>query len=484
MARLNLLPVVQILGFLLILLSFLMTLPVNLLMLGATPDWLAFVQSAGICFIVGLLCFLSAGRKPYGLKQRQMFILTTSAWVVIPLFSSLPLLLSDLHLSVTDAFFESISGVTTTGSTILTGLDHLPDDILLWRSIMQWMGGIGIIGMAVAILPFLRIGGMRLFATESSEWTEKAVPRTNRLALGLVFSYLILTASCTAVYWLLGMDPFNALNHALTTVSTGGYSTSDSSMGQFNQLSILFASSIFMMLAAIPFFLFVRLLNGEAQPLLRDQQIRFFLKLLLVLAALTALYRVLHDGTLILDAFVHALFNVTSVVTTTGYASEDYSLWGPFVVVVFFFLTFVGGCSGSTSGGMKIFRFQLSMLLLREQVLRLLHPNVVVARYYNGRIISDEIVASSVAFSFIFLATLAVVAAILAALGLDLVTSLTGAATALANVGPGLGATIGPAGTFQPLPDAAKWVLMMAMLLGRLELLTVFVMFSPLFWRN
>lgn len=485
MALINILPVIQILGFLLILLSFLMTLPVNLLMFGETPDWLAFVTSASICFGVGVVCFYSAGgERRHALKQRQMFILTVSAWIFIPLFSSLPLLLSDLNLSITDAFFESISGVTTTGSTVMTGLDYMPGDILLWRSIMQWMGGIGIIGMAVAILPFLRIGGMRLFATESSEWTEKAVPRTNRLARGLVFSYLALTVGCILTYWALGMNLFNAINHGLTTVSTGGYSTSDSSMGQFDQLSILFASSIFMMLGGIPFFLFVRLLNGQARPLLRDQQIHFFVKFLVVISALIALYRVLNEETSPLDAFVEALFNVTSVVTTTGYASQDYSLWGPFVVVLFFFLTFVGGCSGSTSGGMKIFRFQLSMLLLREQVLRLLHPNAVIGRRYNGRIISDEIVASSVAFSFIFLATLAVVAGILAALGLDLVTSLTGAATALANVGPGLGDIIGPAGNFQTIPDPAKWVLMLAMLLGRLELLSVFVMFSPQFWRS
>ncbi|SEK29191.1 TrkH family potassium uptake protein [Ectothiorhodospira marina] len=484
MALFNVRPIVQILGFLLILLSFLMTLPVNLLMFGDTPDWLAFVKSGIICFSVGLLCFLSAGRERHALKQREMFILTVSAWIVIPLFSSLPLLLSDLELSVTDAFFESISGVTTTGSTVMSGLDHLPHDVLLWRSIMQWMGGIGIIGMAVAILPFLRIGGMRLFATESSEWTEKALPRTNRLARGLVFSYLILTVSCISVYWLLGMDLFNAFNHALTTVSTGGYSTSDSSMGQFDQSSILFASAFFMMLGGIPFFLFVRLLDGQAQPLLGDQQVHFFLKFLLLIASVIALYRVVTEGTFPLDAFVHALFNVTSVVTTTGYASQDYSLWGPFVVVLFFFLTFVGGCSGSTSGGMKIFRFQLSMLLLREQMFRLLHPSAVIARRYNGRIISDEIVASSVAFSFIFLATLAAVASVLALLGLDLTTSLSGAVTALANVGPGLGDTIGPAGNFQPLPDAAKWVLMVAMLLGRLELLSVLVMFSPHFWRG
>lgn len=480
----SIVPIIQILGFLLILLSFLMTLPVNLLIFSETQDAFAFVQSALICFFVGLVCFFATPRKRHGLKQREMFLLTVMAWVVIPLFSSLPLLLSDLNLSITDAFFESISGVTTTGSTILVGLDYLPSDILLWRSIMQWVGGIGIIGMAVAILPFLRIGGMKLFATESSEWTEKAVPRTNRLARGLVFSYLTLTGSCILVYWVLGMDLFNAVNHALTSISTGGYSTSDLSMGQFDSLPILVASSLFMILGSVPFFLFVRLLNGQYLPLFRDKQVQFFIQFLLAVALTITIYRIMIDGVDPVETFIEALFNVTSVVTTTGYATQDYSRWGPLVVVLFFFLTFVGGCSGSTSGGMKIFRFQLSMLMLREQVRRLLHPNAVIARYYNGRIISDEIVASAVAFSFIFLATLAAVAAALACLGLDLVTSLTGAATALANVGPGLGDVIGPAGNFATLPDAAKWVLMIAMLLGRLELLSVFVLFSRQFWRG
>lgn len=480
----SILPIVQILGFLLILLSFLMTLPVNLLVFGETPDWLAFVKSAVVCFVLGVAALMVVGRKKHALKQKQMFMLTVSAWVLIPLFSSLPLLMSDLRLTVTDAFFESISGVTTTGSTVLTGLDALPDDILLWRSLMQWMGGIGIIGMAVAILPFLRIGGMRLFATESSEWSEKVVPRTNSLARSLVLIYLGLTVACVLSYWVLGMTFFNALNHALTTVSTGGYSTSDSSMGQFDSAGILLVATVFMALGGMPFFLFVRFIHGQRAPLFRDQQVRFFLVLLLVIALILTLYRVLYQAADPLASFVHALFNVTSVVTTTGFASTDYSLWGPFAVVIFLFITFIGGCSGSTAGGMKIFRFQLSILLLREQVRRLLHPRAVFARNYNGRVIGDDIVASSVAFSFIFLATLAFVTAILGFLGLDLVTSLSGAATALTNVGPGLGNTIGPAGNFQTLPDAAKWVLMGAMLLGRLELLSVFVMLSPEFWRH
>lgn len=477
-------PIIQILGYLLILLSFMMTLPVNLMIFDQAQDWAAFAKSSLVCLVVGLICFYSSPRKRYGLRQREMFLLTVSSWIVIPLFSSLPLLWSDLDLSVTDAFFESISGITTTGSTILVGLDYLPSDILLWRSIVQWLGGIGIIGMAVAVLPFLRIGGMRLFATESSEWTEKAVPRTNRLARGLVVSYLALTLGCIVVYWVLGMDLFNAFNHALTTVSTGGYSTSDSSMGQFDSLAIMASSCVFMILGSVPFFLFVRLLNGDSKPLFRDRQVRFFVGFLLTIALIITGYRVWASGAEPAEAFVQTLFNVTSVVTTTGYASEDYTTWGPLAVVLFFFLTFVGGCSGSTSGGMKIFRFQLSIMMLREQVRRLLHPNVVMSRYYNGRVIGDEIITSAVAFSFLFLTTLAVVAAVLATLGLDLVTSLTGAATALANVGPGLGETIGPAGNFAALPDAAKWVLMAAMLLGRLELLSVFVLFSRQFWRG
>ncbi|WP_336367819.1 TrkH family potassium uptake protein [Marinobacter sp. C2H3] len=477
-------PIVQILGFLLILLSFLMTLPVNLLMLDQSPDWPAFVKSAAICFGTGLAALMVTRRRNHALKQRQMFLLTVSAWIVIPLFSSLPLLWSGLNLSVTDAFFESISGITTTGSTVLSGLDDLPADILLWRSIMQWMGGIGIIGMAVAILPFLRIGGMRLFATESSEWSEKAVPRTSSLARSLVGVYLGITILCVLSYWTLGMGLFDAVNHALTTVSTGGYSTSDQSMGKFDTPGILLASTVFMAIGGMPFFLFVRFVHGQRSPLFRDSQVRFFLVLLVAIAAVLAVYRVVTDHVDPFTAYVEALFNVTSVVTTTGYASQDYTLWGPFAVVIFLFITFVGGCSGSTAGGMKVFRFQLSMLLLREQIRRLLHPHAVFARNYNGRVISDDIVASSVAFSFIFLATLAVMTSLLGILGLDLVTSFTGALTALTNVGPGLGDIIGPAGNFQSLPDGAKWVLMISMILGRLELLSVLVMLSPDFWRS
>lgn len=479
----NFRPVVHILSVLLVILSIFMTLPVNLLWFGDHSDWQAFVSSSAITLAVALVGLFITRRDTGNLKQKEMFVLTVSSWIILPGFASLPLLLSDLHLSVTDAFFESLSGITTTGSTVLVGLDDMGQDILLWRSIIQWMGGIGIIGMAVAILPFLGVGGMRLFATESSEWTEKALPRTGTLGKGLMLVYVSLTLACVLVYWASGMSLFNALNHALTTLSTGGYSTSDSSMGQFDSDLILLESSLFMMLGALPFFLFVRFINGQRNALWCDAQVLAFLKILFIAAALITAFRIAGGEDEYVSVFISALFNVTSIVTTTGYASEDYSLWGPVSVALFFFLTFIGGCSGSTSGGMKVFRFQLAYMLLREQMKNLLHPNAILSRKYNGRVVSNDIITSCIAFLTLFMVTLAALSLVLSLQGLDLVTSVTGAATALTNVGPGLGELIGPAGNFKSLPDAAKWTLCVGMLLGRLELLSVAVLFSPAFWR-
>lgn len=480
----NLKPVIHILSFLLVLLSAFMTLPVILLATGDHSDWWAFVKSAMIVLGIGLAGLFASRRQNGMLKQKQMFLLTVSSWGLISVLASLPLIFSDLDLSTTDAIFESVSGITSTGSTVLTGLDDMPGDILVWRSIIQWIGGIGIIGMAVAILPFLRVGGMRLFATESSDWSEKALPRTITLGRGLVGTYVGLTALCVIAYWLGGMSLFDAFNHGLTTVATGGYSTSDASMGKFDSDLLLLIATVFMALGALPFFLYVRMLNGQHWAIWTDAQVRFFIKILLWVTLAMTVQGVWIQDSNAWDAFVASAFNVTSIITTTGYASEDYTIWGPLSVAVFFFLTFIGGCSGSTSGGMKVFRFQLSFIMLREQITRLLHPRAVLSRRYNGRLISDDIIASSIAFSFMFFVTFALIALALATLGLDLTTSLTGAATAIANVGPGLGEIIGPAGNFQALPDAAKWVLCVGMLLGRLELLSVLVLLTPDFWRK
>ncbi|MEP2613427.1 TrkH family potassium uptake protein, partial [Marinobacter alexandrii] len=286
-------------------------------------------------------------------------------------------------------------------------------------------------------------------------------------------------------YWVSGMTLFDAFNHGLTSIATGGFSTSDMSMGKFSDL-ILMEATLFMILGSLPFFLFVREMHGQHGVLFRDQQVRFLLTILLLIPAVLTLYRwavspVPFDP---LHNYASTLFNVTSVVTTTGYASEDYSAWGPLAFVLFFFLMFIGGCSGSTSGGMKVFRFQLSIIILREQLMRLLHPRAVLTRNYNSRAVSDEIISSMIAYSFIFLLCLLVITVALAAMQLDFITSLSGALSSLTNVGPGLGDIIGPSGNFGPLPDGAKWVLSVGMLMGRLEILSVIIVLSPAFWRS
>ncbi|MEX2473822.1 TrkH family potassium uptake protein [Marinobacter sp.] len=469
-----------------VLLSIFMTLPVILLSASEAPNAMAFAESAGIVCGLGVLGIVLTYRQPRDLKPRFMFVLTVSSWFIIALLSALPFYLSDNSISMADAFFEGSSGITTTGATVLTGLDTMDRDLLLWRSILQWIGGIGIIGMFVAVLPFLRVGGMRLFATESSEWTDKALPRMKTLSRGLLVVYVGFSVIAVVTYSLSGMSLFDAFNHGLTSIATGGFSTSDASMGKFDSDLILLQASLFMMVGSMPFFLFVREMHGQRGVLFRDQQVRLFLTILLVVPALLTLYRwyVASGDFDPIHGYVATLFNVTSVVTTTGYASEDYSAWGPLAFVLFFFLMFVGGCSGSTAGGMKIFRYQLSVIVLKEQLMRLLHPRAVLTRNYNGRAVSDEIISSMIAYTFIFLLCLLIITVALAALQLDFITSLSGALTALTNVGPGLGAVIGPAGTFQPLPDAAKWILAVGMLMGRLEILSVVIVLSPGFWRS
>jgi len=481
----NLYPVIFIVSVMFVLLSIFMTLPVILLAGSEAPNAMAFAESAAIVWGLGILGMAATYRKPRDLKPRYMFVLTVSSWFVIALFSSLPFYLSDLGISAADAFFEGTSGITTTGATVLSGLDDMDRDLLIWRSILQWIGGIGIIGMFVAVLPFLRVGGMRLFATESSEWTDKALPRMKTLSRGLLVVYLAFSIIAVVTYWFSGMTLFDAFNHGLTSIATGGFSTSDLSMGKFNDL-ILMEATFFMIIGSLPFFLFVREMHGQHGVLFRDQQVRLFLAILFFVPLLLTLYRWMVSPVPFdpIHNYASTLFNVTSVVTTTGYASEDYSAWGPLAFVLFFFLMFVGGCSGSTAGGMKIFRFQLSLIILREQLMRLLHPRAVLTRNYNGRAVSDEIISSMIAYTFIFLLCLLLITVALAAMQLDFVTALSGALTSLTNVGPGLGDIIGPAGNFGPLPDTAKWVLSVGMLMGRLEILSVVIVLSPAFWRS
>ncbi len=477
-------PAFFVTGLFLVGLALVMWVPIGYMLMVGESETSDFLLSSAITLICGLaLAWAGRRRGGFALVPRQVFVLTTLTWISVVLFAALPMVFIQ-HISYTDAFFETMSGVTTTGSTVLTDLDHAPRGILLWRSLLQWIGGIGFIVMGVLILPFLRVGGMRLFHAESSDRSEKVLPRFESVAKAIAQAYLILSLVCALAYWLAGMSAFDAITHAMTTLSTGGYSNYDASMGHFQSRTVLWVAVTFMLLGALPFSLYVHALRGRLAPLLRDRQVRGFLALVLFFGLLLTLVNVLGRERGIASALAASFFNVVSVVTTTGYASEDYSLWGGLGVMVFFYLTFVGGCSGSTAGGLKIFRFQVAYILLRHQLRRLVHPHAIFTERYNDRDIGEDILRSLVSFSFFFALTIGLLALALSAVGLDFMTSLTGAATAVTNVGPGLGATIGPAGNFASLPDGAKWLLGIGMLLGRLEIMTVLVLLTPAFWRG
>ena len=476
-------PAFLVLGYLLLGFSIVMLVPV--IVHPIYPEEHApFLMSSFITATASVIpLWLGRVAENSHITSRQIFLVTVSSWIVIPAFGALPLILGD-HLSIPDGIFESVSGMTTTGSTVMSGLDHTAPTILLWRSILQWLGGIGIIGMAAAVLPLLKVGGMRLFRSESSDWSEKALPRARQILTLLLWSYIILSVVCTVAYWAAGMTWFEAVNHMMTTLSTGGFSTSDQSMGHFHSRALLWISTVFMAIGGMPFILFARFLSKPNFRIFKDDQVIAFVELLAGSSVILAGYLVWKDHMDPFDALTHAAFNITSIVTTTGFVSQDYTTWGSFAVVMFFFLTLIGACSGSTAGGIKIFRFQLCFIYVREHLTRLIHPHVVIAKRYNGVPLPDDIINSAVAFAFVFFLTFAGSTLILGFLGLDLVTSLSAAATALTNVGPGLGKIVGPAGNFASMPDTAKLVLSATMIFGRLELLTVIVVFTPSFWRD
>ncbi|WP_432697273.1 TrkH family potassium uptake protein [Marinobacterium sp. YM272] len=476
-------PIFFVCGILALIMTGLLLVPMLYGYVVQDPEYRAFLIAAGLSLPGGALMIGLGRQRRFNLNSRQLYLLTSMSWLLLSFIGALPLMLTDHPLSLSDAVFEAVSGITTTGSTVVSGIGDLPPSILLWRSLLQWVGGLGVIGMAVTILPFLRVGGMRLFQTESSDWSEKSLPRFHEMAQRLLFIYLMITLVCGLCYWVAGMGPFDAVNHAMTTVSTGGYATDDASMGRFSD-SILWISVVFMMIGGMPFMLYIRLLSQRRWSVLSDQQAKGFIGIVLFLIAVLTFEQVVFDGEPLMDTLTHAAFNIVSIITTTGYASTDYTLWGEFSIGLFFIATFIGGCSGSTSGGMKVFRFQLSYQFLADQMHKLVHPRSVTAIRFNGKPIPDDIIASAVAFSFLFFIVLAATTLILTALDVEFITAFTGAITALTNVGPGLGDTIGPAGNFYTLPDTAKWVLSLAMILGRLELLTVMVLLSPVFWRG
>ena len=477
-------PIVFVNGLLLVILALAMLVPMLFDFVMGTPDWVNHAASAGITALTGgILALLTRSKSNENISVRQAFVMTTAIWLSIAVFGSLPFLLVVDDIRMVDAFFESMSGITTTGSTVLIGLDNTDPGILVWRSLLQWLGGVGIIVMALSILPMLGVGGMQLFKSEAFEQSEKLLPRATEIAVSLLQVYAGLTVLTFLGLWLSGMSVFDAFIHCLTSISTGGFSSHDSSLGFYSSKAIQTVIMLAMIAGSLPFMLYLKSMRGSWSGWLREPQLLTFFVLLAVFIAALAFWRI-NGGHNVFDSLFNAAFNVISIMTGTGYANADYSSWGPFANVIFLTLMFIGGCAGSTTCGVKVFRFQVLLATSIAQIRRLSSPRAVIVANYAGRPLTEEVSESVQVFFYLFILTFAVIAIILGFTGLDFLTAVSSAATAITNVGPALGPVSGPSGTFSSFPDAAKWTMAFAMLLGRLELFTIFALFVPAMWRD
>ena len=476
-------PVGYVIGLLVAVLGAAMVLPMLVDLAEGRGHWYVFAESALITLVIGGVLSLScANSVREGLTIQQTFLLTTGVWLALPVFGALPFWFGATEARYVDAFFEAMSGLPTTGSTVLSGLEALPKGLLLWRGILQWLGGIGIIVVAMVFLPEQRVGGMQSFRTEAFDTFGKILPRATEIASRISVIYIALTLICALAYIGAGMNAFDATVHAMTTIATGGFANYDASFAAFGP-GASYVACLFMILAALPFVRFVQLSAGTARPLLHDTQIHVFLATALAVVTLVALSNILRADTLTEAAFRTALFNTVSLMTGTGYANADYMQWGGFAVAVLFFTGLIGGCAGSTACSIKIFRYQLLFASIRAQLQKTRSPHGIFTPRYAGRPVGEDVLNSVMSFFMFFVVTLGVLSVALAMTGLDFVTSISGAATALANIGPGFGDQIGPAGNFAGLNDTAKWLLSAAMLIGRLELMAVYVIFTVGFWR-
>ncbi len=476
-------PVGYVIGLLVASLGLTMLAPLAADLLAGNGHWVVFFESAVITISTGgLMALACANAVSAGLTLRQTFLLTSLVWLTLPVFGALPFMLGAPNASFTNAFFEAMSGLTTTGSTTFEGLEQMPDGLKLWRGMLQWLGGVGIIVVAMVFLPELRVGGMQIFRHEAFETMGKILPRAGQIASSISVIYVMLTVSCTLAYSATGMLPFDALVHAMTTVSTGGMANYDHSFSLYAG-GAHYVAVVFMILAALPFVRYVQLLGGTAKPLWRDSQVRGFFIVIIFSVLLVTAWLWGREGVMTELAFREALFNVVSILSGTGYSSADYMSWGTFPVVMFFFVGLVGGCAGSTACSVKIFRYQLLFASIKSQIRQIHSPHGVFTPRYDGVPISEDVLNSVMAFFVAFLLLLGFTSVLLGLTGLDFITSVSGAATALGNIGPGLGPEIGPAGNFVHINDTAKWILALAMFIGRLEIMVVLTILSVKFWR-
>ncbi|MDC0167245.1 TrkH family potassium uptake protein [Candidatus Pelagibacter sp.] len=469
------------LGILQIILGVSMFVPIIVQFIYAEIDS-SFFGASIVTIVFGALFFLTNIDHDRKVNLQQAFLLTALSWLSVAIFGSLPFIFSSMEMSITDAFFESMSGITTTGSTIISNLENAPKGILLWRAILQWLGGIGIIVMAITLMPIMNVGGMQLFKISSNDSSEKILPKSKEIALRLIYIYSALTAVCAISYWIFGMGKFDSLTHSMTTIATGGFSNYNQSIGYFDSIYIEISSMMFIILGSIPFICYIKFLNGNKKIFSSDTQIKSFLKIIILSIIILFLYLFLTNDDNF--SFRSIFFNTISILTGTGYVNAEFDSWGSFPITIFLALMFIGGCAGSTTCGIKIFRIQILYLFILNQLKKIIYPKGVFLIKYDQNSVDEKFIASIISFIFFYFVIFFILAALLSLTGLDFITALSGAATSISNVGPGLGPIIGPNGDFSSLPDVSKWILSVGMILGRLELFAILVLFLPSFWRN
>ncbi len=442
----------------------------------------SFFGSSIVTIIFGTLFFLSNLDHDKKLNLQQAFLLTALSWISIAIFGSLPFVFSSIELSITDSFFESMSGITTTGSTIISDLENAPKGLLLWRAILQWLGGIGIIVMAITLMPIMNVGGMQLFKISNNDSSEKILPKSKEIALRLIYIYSGLTGFCAITYWIFGMGKFDSLTHSMTTIATGGFSNYNESIGYFNSLPIEISSMFFIILGSIPFITYIKFISGNKKIFLNDIQIKTFLKIIIFTVIILSIYLLFsnHENFSLRSIF----FNTISILSGTGYVNAEFDSWGSFPITLFLALMFIGGCAGSTACGVKIFRIQILYLFILNQLKKIIYPKGVFVIKYDQSAVDEKFIASIISFIYFYIVIFFILTTLLSLTGLDFITAISGAATSISNVGPGLGPIIGPNGDFSSLPDLSKWILTVGMILGRLELFAILVLFLPSFWKN
>jgi len=478
-------PVLWGTGLLLSVFAVAATLPALADICAGDREAVVFLVVAGISLFAGqVLIFANLQHRARQISTKQRILLAVVGWLSLAAVAALPFMFGPLHLGAADAFFEATSGITASGGTVLRHLERATPGVLLWRALLQWMGGIGALALAAAVLPQLKVGGMELFRTEVMRTDEHNLHRARRVFGGPLLIYLVLTVALWLLLWLAGMSAFDALLHALSTISCGGFSSSDQSIGHWHNAGVDWVILVGMLLGGAPFLLHWQIARRQWRLVAKNSQIRWYLGLIVAASVASALWLVIEQNAKPLPALRHSLFAVTSVMTGTGFATLDWSRWTGFPLALLFLLTFVGGCAGSTAGGLKVFRLQILLANARLQLRRLLRPNVVLLPQFDGEVVAETVGESVLGYLFVYVLSFALLAMALSFLGMDFAPSIGSAAAALANLGPGISQQIGPLSSFAALPAAAKWLLAAAMLFGRLEMFIVLAVFSRDFWRD